>query len=116
MKLTKKENNELIIGGLLAGTFVILGAVLLTWGLFLYNDLSNFLKTCKTTKGNIIEFVDLNKNRASERAFVLPKVEYIAPDKKKHNVLAGISIFNDYRIGSEVTVFYNPDDYSYHVN
>jgi len=112
MELTKEEKNELIIGSLLAGVFVILGIALLAWGFYLYNDLSNFLSTCEKTKGTIIEFVDLNRNRASEKAFVLPKVEYTAPDKNKYEFLAGITIWNDYEIGTEVTVLYNPDDFT----
>ena len=112
MEITKKEKNELIVGSLLAGIFVILGITLSVWGIYCYSNLSDFLNSCETTKGNIIEFVDLNKNRASERAFVLPKVKYLAPDKTKHEFLAGISIFDDYEIGTEVTVLYNPNKFS----
>ena len=112
MKLTKKEKNELIIGSLLAGIFVILGIALLSWGIYRYSKLSDFLNICKITKGNIIEFVDLNKNRASERAFILPKIKYTAPDKTNHKFLAGVSIWDDYEIGTEVTVLYNPNDFS----
>lgn len=112
MDFTKEEKNELMIGGLFAGIFVILGTVLLVWGIYRYSDLSNFLNVCKSTKGNIIEFIDLNKNRASERAFVLPKIKYVAPNEKEHEFLAGISIWDDYKIGTEVTVLYNPNKFS----
>ena len=111
MELTKKEKNDLIIVTIFAGIFTLLGLISLSWGVYNYINLSTFLKHCKRTEGHIIEFVRLDRSRSSDKSFILPKVRYTAPNKTKHDFVAGVSIFDNYKIGSKVTVLYTPNKF-----